>query len=277
MGPRPGPGPRPGATARGATAAASAPGAPLRTRAPFGVRAARALRSARRYVRRAPGTFLWLAILAVTTAIMHSMAPDALEDFLRQRSTNLHQLETDPVRVLFVSALWIAGRIWLPYFFLYNLFHVPAERWLGTARWLAVAVIAHVGATYASQGVLYWAIQHGHAPASAANTLDVGVSYALAGVQGVLVYLIVSPWRYVYLAGLLAFYGGILVYSRTFTDVGHFTSVLLGLACYPLVPGCRRRGYHWDPVDSARRLRAGWRARRQRASHQRTRPRSTTA
>jgi hypothetical protein len=228
-------------------------------RPPGAPRAARASRAVGRYVSRAPGTFIWLGVLLVTTLIMHTMSPDLLEDFLRKRSTNLHQLEQAPIRVLIASAFWIAGRFWLPYFFLYNLFHVPAERWLGTARWLAVVVISHVGATYASQGVLYLAIQHGHAPASAANTLDVGVSYALAGVQGVLVYGIATPWRYGYLAGLLGIYGGILLYSRTFTDVGHFTSVLLGLACYPLTR-CRR--YRWDPAATARRLRATWRTRR---------------
>jgi hypothetical protein len=236
-----------------------------------GSRAARTCRVVWAYILRAPGTFVWLLILLGTTALMRTMEPELLTHFLRQRSTNLHELSRDPIRVLFLSAMYIDGSYWLPYLVLYNLFHVPAERWLGTRRWLAVAAIAHVGATYVSEGVLYWAIKHHHAPASAVNTLDVGVSYALAGVQGVLTYRIASPWRYVYLVGLLGIYGTILLVSRTFTDVGHFTSVLLGLACYPLVlgrPG--RRG--WDPVTAYRSVRA-----RCRGLGHRNRPRSTTA
>ncbi len=159
------------------------------------------------YVRRAPGTFVWLAILFVTTVVMHHLSPQVLHDVLGDRSTNLHHLREDPIRVLVTSAFWIAGGTWIGYFLLFNLFHAPVERWLGTWRWLSVAVIAHVGATYISEGVLYLAIQHHRAPESAVNTLDVGVSYALAGVTAVLAYRIAPPWRYVYVVGVLLVYG----------------------------------------------------------------------
>jgi hypothetical protein len=205
------------------------------------------------YVRRAPGTYLWLLALLLATYVMHRINPAMADSFLRKRSTNLHQLATDPVRVLFDSTLWLDGGGWLGTFVLYSLFHVPAERWLGTLRWFAVVAVAHVGATYLSEGVLHWAIHHGRAPASAVNALDVGVSYALAGVQAVLVYRIAPPWRYVYLVGVLAWYGLALVHSRTFTDVGHLASVLLGLACYPLTRG--RGGAPWNPMDRLRPLR----------------------
>ncbi|EDY48939.1 rhomboid-like protein [Streptomyces clavuligerus] len=199
------------------------------------------------YVRGAPGTYIWLAILFVTTVLMHHMSPEFEEDFLRRRSTNIQQLSTDPVRVLISSALWIDGGSWLFYAVLYTVFHASAEHWLGTLRWLTVAVLAHVLATFISEGALLWAIRHGLAPESAMHTLDIGVSYALAGVVAVLTYRIASPWRYVYLAGVLLVYGLPLVSGRTFTDLGHFTSVLIGLACYPLT---RHRGPAWNPADT---------------------------
>ncbi|MEU9095071.1 rhomboid-like protein [Streptomyces sp. NPDC048428] len=192
------------------------------------------IRSAGSWVRSAPGTYVWLTALFVTTVIVHQMSPAFEEDFLRQRSTNIHELSQNPVRVLISSAFWIDGGKWLPYAVLYTVFHAPAERRLGTMRWLAVAATAHVLATLVSEGVLAWAIQHGHAPATAANTLDVGVSYALAGVVAVLTYYVVRPWRYVYLFAVLVIYGVPLVTGATFTDVGHFTAALIGLACYPL-------------------------------------------
>ena len=212
--------------------------------------AERGLRALAGYVRRAPGTYVWLAVLAVTTAVMNHLTDAELRHLLGERSTNLHHLAEDPLHVLFSSALWIDGGSWFAYFVLFNLFHVPAERWLGTLRWLGVAVLAHVGATYLSEGVLYWAIQHGDAPARAVNTLDVGVSYALAGVVAVLTYRIARPWRWLYLAGVLAVYAAPLLFSEvTFTEVGHLSAVLIGLACYPLT---RSRPDTWNPMTSAR-------------------------
>ncbi|MGY0024897.1 rhomboid-like protein [Streptomyces sp. cg35] len=204
------------------------------------------------YLRSAPGTYLWLAALFVTTVAVHHMSPEFEQDFLRQRSTNLHELSKNPIRVLVSSAFWIDGSSWWPYAVLYTVFHAQAERWLGTARWLAVAAAAHTLATLISEGALLWAVRHGHAPTSSVNTLDVGVSYALAGVVAVLTYRIASPWRYAYLAVVLVVYGAPLVTGRTFTDLGHFTSVLIGLACYPLTRG---RGEPWNPLRPARRSR----------------------
>jgi hypothetical protein len=204
-----------------------------------------------RYIRRSPGTFIWLAILFVTTQIIRHADPAFAYGILEKRSTNIHYLNEQPVRVLIRSALWIDGS-WFFYFILYNIFHATAERWLGTWRWLAVLTLAHVIATYASEGVLLWAINHGHAQESMRFTLDYGVSYALAGIVAVLTYWLATPWRYLYCAGVLIVYGWPLIHGRTFTDLGHFTAVLIGLACYPIV---RSKGTGlFDPVVAARQL-----------------------
>ena len=205
------------------------------------------------YIRRAPATFCWLVILTITTYIISRVNPAFRDHFLRQRSTNLHELGRNPIRVLVSSAMWIdGGGLWM-YYLLYNLFHVPVERMLGTARWFVVVVAAHVGATYLSEGVVYWEVSHGYMSSRAIFTLDVGVSYALAGVQAVLAYLIVQPWCYLYAGLLLAFYGYNLVVGDTFTDLGHFTAVLIGFACFPLT---RITDYRWDPLAVYRWARA---------------------
>lgn len=196
---------------------------------------------------------MWLAVLFVTTVALHHMSPEFERDFLRQRSTNIHELSQNPVRVLVASALWTDGGTWLSYAVLYTVFHATAERWLGTARWLAVAASAHVLATLVSEGVLALAIHHGAAPASSVNTLDVGVSYALAGVVAVLTYRVPVPWRYGYLLAVLAVYGTPLITGRTFTDLGHFTSVLIGLACFPLTRSAVRPPPRRWPVRRSRR------------------------
>ncbi|MFI6154977.1 rhomboid-like protein [Kitasatospora sp. NPDC051170] len=215
---------------------------------PWWTRAGRAVWA---YVRSAPGTYAWLAVLLATTQVIRHVDPVTADRILERRSTNLHHLQVSPVRVLVTSALWIAGGGWLSYFVLYNLFHVPVERWLGTLRWISVAMIAHVGATYLSEGVLGWAIHRGLAPPKAVYTLDYGVSYALAGVVGVLTYLIVKPWRYLYVVGVLAVYVFGVHQSRDYTSIGHLSAALIGLACYPITRG---RPGSFDPVASARAL-----------------------
>ncbi|MET7674299.1 rhomboid-like protein [Streptomyces seoulensis] len=207
----------------------------------------RGFRAVVAHVRSAPGAYVWLGVLFVTTVAMHHMSPEFEKEFLRQRSTNIHELSQNPVRVLITSGMWIDGGRWLPYAVAYSVFHAPVERWLGTVRWVVVCVAAHVLATLISELALLRAINDGHAPASAVNTLDIGVSYALAGVMGVLTYRIAPPWRYAYLAVLLAVYTVPLVDGRTFTDVGHALAALIGLACYPLT---RDRGSTWKPFRS---------------------------
>lgn len=201
------------------------------------------------YVRSAPGTYAWLAILLVNKIILDQFDPRFRYHFVLHHSTNLRELSHDPIRVLISSALWLDGGHWWPYLILYSLFHAPVERWLGSARWLLIVVIAHVGATYLSQSVVYFNISHGRAPASDAFVPDIGVSYALAGAEGVLTYLIAAPWRYIYAAALLLYYGRSLFGDTDFTDLGHFTALLLGFACYPLI---RARATSWDPVLSLR-------------------------
>ncbi len=190
---------------------------------------------------------MWLGVLFVTTVALHQMSPEFEEHFLRQRSTNIHELSRNPVRVLVASALWIDSGRWLPYILLYTVFHAPVERWLGTARWLAVCALAHVLATLISEGALLKAIRDGMAPHSAVNTLDVGVSYALAGVIAVLAYRIAPPWRYAYLLVVLGVFALPLTEGSTFTDLGHFVSALIGLACSPLTRG---RGKAWNPKET---------------------------
>lgn len=211
------------------------------------------------FVRSAPATFVWLAVLLATTIMQDQFSPSFRTRFVLHHSTNLHELSHNPVRVLISSALWIDGGHWWPYLILYCLFHAPAERWLGTARWFVVVVVSHVGATYISQSVVYYDIRHGTAPQSAAFISDIGVSYALAGAQGVLAYRLAPPWRYVYATALIAYYGYPLLDNggyRAFSDVGHFTALLLGLACYPLTRG---RSGLWNPLVTAR---AAWSWRR---------------
>jgi drug/metabolite transporter (DMT)-like permease len=63
---------------------------------------------------------------------------------------------------------------------------------------------------------------------------DIGVSYFVVGIVGVLTYRIARPWRWVYLGTALVGFGAVLAVKHDFTNVGHVCALLIGLACFPL-------------------------------------------
>ncbi|MEU1623917.1 rhomboid-like protein [Streptomyces sp. NPDC020096] len=194
------------------------------------------------WVGHSPGTHIWLLVLAVTSGVIAVVSPGVRNFLLHHNSTNLVQLRDHPIRVLFVSALWIETPSgFLIYGVFFELIHAPAERWLGTWRWLVTVAIAHVGATLVSQQAVRLGIQYERLPKSMAHTVDIGVSYGLAGVIGILAYLVPRPWRWGYLVLVTGFFGWSVVNGRTFTDLGHFTALMLGFACYAMTPTARAR------------------------------------
>lgn len=195
-----------------------------------------------RFAGGAPLTFSWLGVLLATTLIQHTLTGPRLREVLQQGSTNLHHLAANPEDVLLASLLWIDGYYWWPYAIAFCLILAPAERWLGQLRWLAVGLLAHLIATYVSEGFLYLQIQQAVASPRLLDARDVGVSYFVGGIAGVLTYRIVRPWRWLYLlVGGLAV-GVPLALNLDFTTLGHACAVLVGLACYPLVRRLRTCG-----------------------------------
>jgi tRNA(Arg) A34 adenosine deaminase TadA len=200
------------------------------------------------FVRSAPLTYAWLVVLMATTLVQHSLSERLLRRLLQSTSTNLHHLASDPLRVLVNSLLWIDGRYWWPYVLIFTLFLAPAERWLGHLRWLVVGLACHIGATFLSEGFLYWSIQEAQASPRLIDARDVGVSYFVVGIAGVLFYRIPSRWRWAYLGTLAVIAVSALVVSTNFTSVGHMCALLLGLACYPLTRGRRRPAAEYTPA-----------------------------
>jgi hypothetical protein len=207
-----------------------------------------------RFVSNAPLTYLWLTILLITTIIARHLTRRQLHTVTVHNSTNIHDLATDPLEVLFSSLLWIDGRYWTPYLVLFTLFLAPAEQWLGQVRWLTVGLTCHIVATYISEGLLYLAIQNHLAPKRLVHASDIGVSYFLVGVIAVLAYRIATPWRWGYLAVLITIFVVPLVVNLNFTGIGHFSSIFIGLCFYPMA---RKRG---APLVNPAKLRAASRS-----------------
>jgi hypothetical protein len=187
------------------------------------------------YVKRSPATFTYAGIIAVTTWVVAGLSTRESDLLLRSQSTNLHNLHRHPLTVLFRSAFWSGGTAALPVIAMLAVVLAPAEVWLGTGRLILAFAVGHLGATL----ITAVALSNGYfgSPGSpgVARTIDVGVSYGVLCVAGLLTYRLPLPLRLPYAVGLLTTVGLFaFVFGRTFTDFGHVVSVLIGLASYPL-------------------------------------------
>ena len=187
------------------------------------------------YIRSAPGTYAYLFVLVITTWVLQTSSSRVADQLLLERSTNLHQLSRDPVRVLFASAFWVSsGLELLGWIALFSFVVAPVERWLGTARTAAIFFLGHVGATLLTAVGLWFAIRADLVESSIANARDVGASYGFFAVAAILVYRLRGASRAVYATALVLYVAVDLALSNSFTHAGHLAAVAIGLACLPI-------------------------------------------
>jgi hypothetical protein len=189
-----------------------------------------------RFVGGAPLSVAWLLVLLITTRVQRSAGRWGARRLQREHSTNLRRLRTEPRRVLTTSLFWLDDRRWWPHLPVFVGIIAPAERRLRWWRWLFVGVAAHVIGTYVGQGYLRLMIRTGRAPWRLVAARDVGVSYFVFGAAGTLSGYVPRPWRCRCQAVTLAALVGNVVVRPTFTEVGHLTAFLVGLAAVPLAP-----------------------------------------
>ena len=160
------------------------------------------------YIRSAPGTYAYLFVLLITSWILQTSSSRIANALLQERSTNLHHLATDPLRVLLSSAFWVGSFAdWVAWVALFSIFVAPVERWVGTGRTALVFFIGHVGATLITAGGLWVALHSDLVESSVVNARDVGASYGFAAVAAVLSYHFTGRRRLLYAAALVGFAG----------------------------------------------------------------------
>ncbi|HEV7536427.1 MAG TPA: rhomboid-like protein [Acidimicrobiia bacterium] len=194
----------------------------------------RVYRAVADYLAAAPGTHILLLILAVTTLVLRSVDAPTATRILRLQSTNLFQMSRDAPRVLVLSAFLLDNGRLLAQAVMFTLVLAPVERWVGTYRWLATFAAGHVGATLATTVGIWLQVREG-AGRSLLYPVDVGVSYGVAAVAGVLVYRLRRPLAVAWTALVIADIGRAVVGTGTFTDWGHLIAFGIGLAMGPLV------------------------------------------
>jgi len=126
------------------------------------------------------------------------------------------------------------GKSWWPYVPPFAAVLAPAERRLGTVRWLVVGTAAHLTGTYLGQGYLRRSIRARQAPPRLADAHDVGVSYFLLGVAGTLSAYLPRRHRTRVRAAAVGGLAANATLRPTFTEVGHLSAFVTGLALSPL-------------------------------------------
>jgi hypothetical protein len=173
---------------------------------------------------------VYAVLVVVISVVVATQPPLLLRDVVQTSSTNLVNLRQRPLSVLFASAFVISPvfGLWIvvPMVVAYG----ELQRWLGRATLFVVAVLGHVGATLFVATMEITQLAKGRVGFSIAVSPDVGVSYGLAAVAGVLVIRVAGTWRRRYVIASLIVIVGQLLILRNFTGLGHLTAWLIGLA-----------------------------------------------
>ncbi|MFD7848212.1 rhomboid-like protein [Nocardia sp. NPDC059764] len=196
-----------------------------------------------------PATYSYVGVLmAVAVALTMVSAPRETR-ILLHASTNLHNLTNGRFGTLFSSAFLVgegAATAFLIVPMLACLLAL-AERRLGAVKLVHTFFVGHIGATVLVALGLWVAVQSQLVPGSIAMVQDVGVSYGSMTVVGALVAVLPPHRRWVWAGTWLSFALGGVVLWHTFTNVGHFLALCLGLGIGRLT--IRRQGGVVRPLN----------------------------
>jgi hypothetical protein len=180
------------------------------------------------YVRTAPFTFAYLALLLGTTVLLAASSERGRAMLLSASSTNLNHLGHTPVRVLVASALWLQGFSVVTWVLLFVVVLAAVEQALGTRRALALFAAGHVGATLLTALALWIGIRAGAFSPRLDDAVDVGVSYGFVAAAAAFTFVLPRRIRLPYAAALVGYLVFRLVAAHTFTDAGHLVALAIG-------------------------------------------------
>lgn len=171
------------------------------------------------------------ALAVVVLAAVLELQPDRVHARLvLESSTNLVNLRDRPLLVLGASAFVLdsAASLWLVA--LLVVVYGAAQRWLGRTATVLTAVFGHVFATLFVAVLLTSGIAHHDLSRALARETDVGVSYGLAALLGLLTFRLTGRVRRWVQLGGVVWLAGVVLLQSDFTDLGHLVAWLIGLA-----------------------------------------------
>ncbi|MTE15876.1 hypothetical protein GLP40_24290 [Nocardia sp. CT2-14] len=178
-----------------------------------------------------PATYSYVGLLSAIAVALTMVSAKSETRIVLHASTNLHNLTTGRFGTLFSSAFLVgegAATVFVIVPLLACLLAL-AERRFGTVKLLHTFLVGHIGATVLVAVGLWIAVESQLVPNSITMVEDVGVSYGAMAVVGALVAVVPAHRRFVWAASWLTLALGGVVCWHTFTNVGHFLALCLGL------------------------------------------------
>jgi hypothetical protein len=187
----------------------------------------------------------YLACFVAAELLYTLLSPHAQAKLIAWASTNVANLEHEPVGPLLVSALVTPGyfAVW-PVLIALALF--GANRALGNLRTALVCLAGHVIGSLVSEGIVAYRVNAGQLDAANRHLTDVGPSYVV--VSAIVIALACGTWLARALAALdlvvLVFPGHIFggLSQLDVAAVGHLTAILTAAAATALILARRGRG-----------------------------------
>ena len=198
---------------------------------------------ARGVLRRYAAAWTYLGCFVAFQIVYAFMGPHTQAALTAWASTNVANLEHDPVGCLVVSA-FVAGGSAAAWPALIALALFGANRALGNAWTVVVCVAGHVIGTLVSEGIVAHRVDAGRLPVSYRYIIDVGPSYVV--VSAIVIALLGGTWLARAAAALdfaiLVFGGQIFagLSELRVAAVGHLTAMITAAVCTALILVRRR-------------------------------------
>jgi hypothetical protein len=170
------------------------------------------------------------ALSAMSAMYVYVLSPSGRHALVEWASTDLANLESDPIGTLMVSAFVAIDSQWV-WIVLAVVALFPLAGRFGNLRAASLVTAAHVVGTLVSEGIVAWRIGTGALPESDRYLEDVGPSYVVASaLVAVILYGPGRWWRLAAAAGfaVLAPYLFVGITKLDVGAVGHVVSMTVG-------------------------------------------------
>jgi hypothetical protein len=180
----------------------------------------------------------YLACYLVTEVVYVLLSPSAQAALTAWASTNVANLEHEPVGPLVLSA-FVGPGYFLVWPVLIALALFGANRALGNARTALICVAGQVAGTVVSEGIVAYRVQAGQLPAADRYLTDVGPSYVV--VSAIVIAVVCGTWLARAAAALdfaVLVFGGHIFSGLGHLDVpavGHLTALVTAAAGVTLI------------------------------------------